>query len=124
MAPAPTAAPNDAASFDDASVTSDVARIASADAAPTTRASNAKGMDAYVARLHAAGDAGRCDAEVSNVARDLAADKSLSTAELRAESKRRDTTNKGSMPYPSPGTSCAIFGIQTALKRAIDTRGP
>jgi len=96
-------------------------------AVPTTSSSPAGGslderMNAYTARLHKAGDASACDPEVDRVAKDLAKDTSLSDADLEAEKKRRDTTNKGSMPHPDQGTACAIFGIQRALDRAIAER--
>jgi hypothetical protein len=90
---------------------------------PSPSPSPPRSLDAYQARLHAAGDAARCDAEIERVARDLAADRRFSDADLTRERALRDTTNTGSMPYPSPGTACSLFGIQKALQQAIDQRG-
>ena len=77
-------------------------------------------MDEYVRALHAAGDAGRCDAEVERVRGALVGDAGLTLDELRREAQKREI--HGSMPYPSPGTACALFGIQRALAGAISER--
>ncbi len=79
-------------------------------------------MEAHLAALHAAGEAGRCDAEIERVRRALAADPALSDADLARERAARETASKGSMPYPAPGTACAVFGIQRALDGAIQDR--
>lgn len=94
-----------------------------ADAGPATSATVRTGrLDAHLARLQSAGDDGRCEAETLEVRRALAADRDLSDAELAAERKARDTSGRGSMPYPSRGTACAIFGIQKALDGALQDR--
>jgi hypothetical protein len=122
------AVPSDAPTGPTASAPGSVAsESAPPSAAPTVATASPSTPDAvmsrYNDRLHDAGDHGRCDEETNAVSSDLARDTKLSDADLTRELKLRDTTNSGPMPYPSPGTACAIFGIQKALHRAIDERG-
>jgi hypothetical protein len=78
-------------------------------------------MDAYKRELSDAGNAKRCDEAVQRVRRALAADKRLSDAQLQAEIDHFERV-KGTMPYPSPGTACALFGFQRALRGALADR--
>jgi hypothetical protein len=77
---------------------------------------------AYAAALDKAGTAGSCDDEKRQVKSALVDDTRLSDADLEQERGARDYRGKGSMPYPSPGTACAIFGIVSALEDAINER--
>ena len=72
--------------------------------------------------LQKAGDENRCDAEVEHVQAALAADPSFTDADLEKNLREYDTKGKGPMPYPSPGTACAIFGRVRALQGAIEDR--
>lgn len=76
-----------------------------------------------VAALHRAGDESRCDPEVQRARKALAEDRRLTDEDLRAAKDARDYRGKGRMPYPSPGTACAIFGIHRALEGALEDRG-
>jgi hypothetical protein len=77
---------------------------------------------AYADALDKAGTAGSCDDEKRHVKSALIDDPRLSDADLERERDARDYRGKGPMPYPSPGTACAIFGIVSALKDAINER--
>ena len=77
---------------------------------------------AALERLHEAGDTGRCRAEMGQLRREFARDVRLTDADLAAERRGRDTRGTGPMPYPSAGTACAIFGIQTVLEGAVNDR--
>jgi hypothetical protein len=72
--------------------------------------------------LQKAGDENRCDAEVERVRTALAADPGFTDADLEQNLRDYDTKGKGPMPYPSPGTACAIFGRVRALGGAIEDR--
>lgn len=76
-----------------------------------------------VADLHRAGDEHRCNPEVQRARKALAEDQRLTDADLLAAKDAHDYRGKGRMPYPSPGTACAIFGIYQALEEALADRG-
>jgi hypothetical protein len=80
-------------------------------------------MSEHLEALHRAGDGDRCDAEVLRVRNALRDDRRLSDAQLRAELEARDYRGRGSMPYPTKGTACAVFGIVDALEGALADRG-
>lgn len=93
---------------------------------PGSRHSSAhvdKILGPLLAELHRAGDERRCDPAVQRVRKVLAEDRRLTDADLLAAKDARDYRGKGSMPYPSPGTACAIFGIYQALEGALADRG-
>lgn len=75
----------------------------------------------YKNELHEAGDASRCDDAVARVQQAMARDGRLSDAQLQAEIDHFERV-KGSMPYPTPGTACSIFGFQKALHEALAER--
>jgi hypothetical protein len=79
-------------------------------------------VTAYADALNNAGTLGSCDDEKRRVKSALIEDPRLSDADLERERDARDYRGKGSMPYPSPGTACAIFGIVSALEDAINER--
>jgi hypothetical protein len=72
--------------------------------------------------LHKAGDANDCKTAQERIRASLAADRRFSDQDLERERDSREYRGKGSMPSPSPGTACAIFGIVGALEGAINDR--
>ncbi|HEU4888851.1 MAG TPA: hypothetical protein VFV49_13275 [Thermoanaerobaculia bacterium] len=76
---------------------------------------------AYKKELTGAGDRDQCDAAVKRVTRAMTADSRLSDADIQAEIDLYEKV-KGPMPYPSPGTACALFGFQEAAHAALDER--
>lgn len=92
--------------------------------APESSARSAMANDVFLAHkafLGAEGDAHRCDPAVAKVTREMAEDARLADEDLQGEIDRFESV-KGAMPYPSPGTACALFGFQQALKGALDLR--
>jgi hypothetical protein len=75
----------------------------------------------YKNELHEAGDASRCDEVVARVQQTIARDARLSDVQLQAEIDHFERV-KGTMPYPTPGTACSIFGFQKALHGALAER--
>jgi hypothetical protein len=80
-------------------------------------------IDQHLSRLHEAHDSRSCEAAVNEVRSSLAHDQAYSDQDLLDELRARNTAGTGPMPYPSPDTACAIFGIQTALRGALEDRG-
>ncbi len=76
----------------------------------------------YLARLHEAGDKRECRAEMAKIRAEWAADTDFSDSDLERIYASRDVHTDGPMPYPSAGTSCAIFGIQQILHGALNDR--
>ena len=83
---------------------------------------------AYKRELSEAGDqddreGGRdnCYEAVNRVARAMEIDARLSDADIQAEIDLWERV-KGSMPYPTHGTACALFGFQQAAHAALDER--
>lgn len=87
---------------------------------PETRAQRVE--DAILERLHDAGDHRRCRAEMAVIRDQLADDRSLTVDDLVAMRQGHDTAGSGPMPYPSPGTACALFGIQVLLEGAVNDK--
>jgi len=80
-----------------------------------------KAILTYKYELSEAGDRDKCDAAVKRVGDAMAIDSRLSDAAIQAEIDRYEKV-KGPMPYPSPGTSCALFGFQDAAHAALQQR--
>ena len=81
-----------------------------------------KAILGYKYQLSEAGDRDKCEAAVKRVGRAMAIDSRLSDASIQAEIDRYERL-KGPMPYPSPGTACALFGFQDAAHAALQQRG-
>jgi len=110
---------------------SSTASTAPAESTPSIAAGGTHPVDAnkqseiilrHTDALQKAGDENRCDAEVERVRAALAADPGFTDADLERNARVYDTKDKGPMPYPSPGTACAIFGRVRALQGAINDR--
>src|SRR5215213_4520635 len=80
-----------------------------------------KAILTYKCELSEAGDRDKCDAAVKRVGHAMAIDSRLSDAAIQAEIDRYEKV-KGPMPYPSPGTACALFGFQDAAHAALQQR--
>jgi len=80
-------------------------------------------MRAYKLELSEAGDRDKCEAAVKRVGRAMAIDSRLSDASIQAEIDLYEK-HKGPMPYPSPGTACALWGFQEAAHAALQQRRP
>ena len=80
-----------------------------------------KAILAYKHELSEAGDRDKCAAAVERVGRAMADDSRLSDADIQAEIDGYEKA-KGPMPYPSPGTACALFGFQEAAHAALQQR--
>jgi hypothetical protein len=81
-----------------------------------------KAILAYKYQLSDAGDGDKCNAAVERVGRAMTVDSRLSDASIQAEIDLYEK-HKGPMPYPSPGTACALFGFQEAAHAALQQRG-
>jgi hypothetical protein len=90
---------------------------AAASAAPSVEAI----LQAHRSSLSQAGDHQQCDGAVDRVRAALAADTRVGDEDMQQEIDRYERI-KGPMPYPSPGTACAIFGFQRALAGALAER--
>lgn len=75
----------------------------------------------YKLALDEAGDKGKCDEAVKRVTRKMSQDGRLSDADIQEEIDLWERV-KGSMPYPTPGTACSIFGFQRAAHGALEDR--
>jgi hypothetical protein len=76
---------------------------------------------AYKRELSEAGDRDKCDDAVKRVGRAMAIDARISDSDIQAEIDLYEKV-KGPMPYPSPGTACALFGFQDAAHAALQQR--
>ncbi|MBN1608175.1 MAG: hypothetical protein JW940_16195 [Polyangiaceae bacterium] len=76
---------------------------------------------AYQRELREAGDQGHCDQAQERVRKAMAADARLTDRDLQTEIARFEKV-RGAMPYPSPGTACSLFGLQSAARGALDDR--
>ena len=76
---------------------------------------------AYKRELSEEGDRDKCYEAVRRVARAMEIDARLSDVDIQAEIDLWERV-KGPMPYPSPGTACALFGFQEAAHAALDER--
>lgn len=78
-------------------------------------------LQEYKKQLSEAGDRGQCDQAKESVRAAMAKDARLSDAAIQAEIDHYEKV-KGPMPYPSPGTACAIFGFQDVARGALQDR--
>ncbi len=76
---------------------------------------------AYKRELRRAGDRDDCKAAVERVTGTMTSDPRLSDAAIQAEIDRYEKV-KGTMPYPTRGTACALFGFQEAAHAALVRR--
>jgi len=76
---------------------------------------------AYKRELSEAGDRDKCEEAVNRVGRAMEIDARLSDVEIQAEIDLWERV-KGPMPYPTPGTACALFGFQEAAHAALNER--
>jgi hypothetical protein len=106
-------------------VPADVATMPTAStpsAAPeSTPASPEQAMLDYKNELYEAGEASRCEEAVARIQQAMARDTRFSDAQLQAEIDHFERV-KGTMPYPTPGTACSIFGFQKVLHGALAER--
>ena len=63
----------------------------------------------------------KCYEAVRRVARAMEIDARLSDVDIQAEIDLWERV-KGPMPYPTPGTACALFGFQEAAHAALEER--
>ncbi len=71
--------------------------------------------------LNEAGELYRCEEAVKEIRRKLAKDRRLADADLKDELSSLESV-KETMPYPSPGAACSVFGYPQALRGAIEDR--
>ena len=76
---------------------------------------------AYKRELYEAGDLGHCDQTKERVRKAMGADTRLTDADIRAEIAHFEQVRR-SVPYPSPGTACSLFGFRSAARGALDDR--
>jgi hypothetical protein len=114
--PAPTATP--AAHAGAATMPTAGTPSAALESAP---ASPEQAMVDYKNELYEAGEASRCDEVVARMQQTMARDTRLADAQIQAEIDHFERV-KGSMPYPTPGTACSIFGFQKVLHGALAER--
>lgn len=93
-----------------------------ASAAPeSTPTSSERALIDYDKELYEAGEASRCEEAVARMQQTMARDTRLTDAQIQAEIDHFERV-KRSMPYPSPGTACSIFGFQKVLHGALAER--
>ncbi len=79
----------------------------------------------HLKRLTTAGDKDECRVEMAKIRAELAHDASFGDADLVRYRDGRDIKPEPGgppMPYPSPGTACAIFGIVRLIEGAVNDR--